>query len=335
MNSPFIIAEIGVNHDGDLEKAKKLILEAKLAGASAVKFQSFSAEKLASTNTPKVGYQKLRDKSENHFQMLKSLELTFNQQEKLYQFSIDNKIEFMSTPYSCDQADFLFNLGVLKFKTASADIVDIPLHRKIASFGKLTYISTGMATPKEISQVTEIYEKQNCPFTLMHTTSEYPCPIDHANMNKLRTLNGGNAEGIGFSDHTYGNIAAVVAVGMGCKVFEKHFTLNRDDPGPDHLASSNPAEFKSYVSDILLAWRGLGLQNLEMSSEEVDMRHVSRKSLHYSKNCFRGQMITLQELSFMRPGNGLNWLTAEKLLPKKLKVDVTSGSLVNLSDFEE
>ena len=111
--------------------------------------------------------------------------------------------------------------------------------------------------------------------------------------------------------------------------------MNRDDPGPDHLASSNPAEFKSYVSDILLAWRGLGLQNLEMSSEEVDMRHVSRKSLHYSKNCFRGQMITLQELSFMRPGNGLNWLTAEKLLPKKLKVDVTSGSLVNLSDFEE
>jgi N,N'-diacetyllegionaminate synthase len=335
MNFPFIIAEIGVNHDGNLEKAKKLILEAKIAGASAVKFQSFSAEKLANTNTPKVGYQKLRDASESHFQMLKSLELSFNQQEKLYQFSIDNNIEFMSTPYSSDQADFLFNLGVLKFKTASADIVDIPLHKKIASFGKPTYISTGMATSEEISQVIKIYEKANCPFILMHTTSEYPCPIDHANMNKLRALNAGKAEGVGFSDHTHGNIAAVVAVGMGCKVFEKHFTLNRDDPGPDHLASSNPAEFKSYVSDILQAWRSLGLQNLGMSSEEVDMRYVSRKSLHYSKNYSRGQTITLQELSFMRPGNGLSWSTAEKLLPRELKVDVISGTQVNLFDFEE
>ena len=333
MNPPFIIAEIGVNHDGNVSKAKKLILEAKACGASAVKFQSFSAENLASINTPKVEYQKKRDSFTSHFEMLKSLELSYEEQENLQKFSLQNAIEFMSTPYSCDQAEFLESLGVEKFKTASADIVDIPLHKKIASFKKLTFISTGMSSIEEIDLVSKIYIQESCPFVLMHATSEYPCPIEFANLRKLENLRNLGSIGLGFSDHTRGSVAAVVAVGMGCSVFEKHFTLHCDDLGPDHSASADPQEFRSYVNEINFAWKSLGSDKAQMSSAESEMSQVSRKSVCYSKDFEKGDTVTLEDLKLIRPGTGVSWWTAEQMLPATLTTSVRANEQLKPSDF--
>jgi N,N'-diacetyllegionaminate synthase len=334
MKLPFIIAEIGVNHDGQLPKAQNLIIQAKLAGASAVKFQSFSAEQLASQDTPKVAYQKNRDLSDSHFQMLKNLELTFDQQRSLFDFCLENQVEFLSTPYSCEQAEFLNELGVEKFKTASADIIDIPLHRKIASFNKLTIISTGMATIEEIRKVVEIYTRLSCPFALLHTTSEYPCPPSHANLKKIGSLKSFGAKEIGFSDHTLGNVAAQVALGLGCTIFEKHFTLNRSDSGPDHFASADPQEFKLYVNAIKEAWRFLGSDSALMSPAEIEMKSISRKSLCYSKAYSRGEIIDYDDLVLMRPGSGLDWWALADSLPMPLAADVKLGEQVKLSHFE-
>jgi N,N'-diacetyllegionaminate synthase len=331
--NPFVIAEIGVNHDGSVKKAIALIDGAIEAGANAVKFQSFSAERLASKSTPKVAYQIQRDLARSHFDMLKSLELTFKQQELLFEYCKQNRIEFLSTPYSLVDAAFLNSLGVEKFKVASADIVDIPLQELISDFGKLTLVSTGMASALEIREVVDIYRGKGTPLVLLHTTSEYPASFRNANLQKLEILKKHNTHGIGYSDHTPNSMCSTMAVSYGCTYFEKHLTINKSDPGPDHSASLDLIEFKEYVSEIQKAFSALGDVNAPRSSMEEDMAKTSRKSLHYSIDLKVGDAIEIGHLTLLRPGYGLPWSRRNELIGRVLKRDVKKLELIDPSDL--
>jgi N,N'-diacetyllegionaminate synthase len=335
MRTPFIAAEIGVNHDGSVEKAKEMIIAAKLCGATAVKFQSFSAKRLASANTPKVKYQRENDSSESHLEMLSRLELSHDEQRNLFKFCQKEGIEFFSTPYSVEDAHFLFELGVRKFKTASADIVDLPLHQFISSCGFLTMVSTGMATDSEILDVVSIYKEANCPLVLMHTTSEYPCPLENVNLARLEYLKRQSTSGLGFSDHTEGYLAAVAAAALGAQYFEKHFTLDKSSVGPDHGASAEPQDFSLYIRNIGNVFKVIGTVNPEMSLNEREMRLVSRKSLVFRKPLQKGCEVSAKDLDSSRPGTGLLWSDFVSIVNKRLIRNVSSGELLKLSDFEE
>ena len=321
-----IIAEIGVNHDGKMDKARELIVGAKVAGADAVKFQSYKAQELASRDTPKVPYQLIGDKSPTHQSMLQRLELSHKNQKELYEFSEITGITFLSTPYSIREAKFLNSLGVPAFKVASADIVDLPLHDYIASTGKVAIVSTGMASQKEISEVVSIYEKSKSELILMHCTSEYPTRIQR--ISELSEYS------IGFSDHTVGNLAAVMSVAMGCKVIEKHITINKEDEGPDHAASLNLNEFAEYCSEIRKSELALGDGSFEPTAQELLMSATSRKSLHLTKKLFKGEILTEEDLALMRPGCGLFWSQRNDIVGKRAKFDLNKLHLVTREDFD-
>jgi N,N'-diacetyllegionaminate synthase len=330
---PFIIAEIGVNHDGRVDKAVALIDVAVAAGADAVKFQSFAAERLASLSTPKVAYQLQRDTNRSHFDMLKSLELSFSNQEYLFNYCNRVGIEFMSTPYSLIDASFLNDLGVQKFKVASADIVDIPLHELISGFGKMTLVSTGMATPHEIDDIAKIYKAKGTSLILLHTTSEYPASYSNANLEKIRYLKSQHPEGIGYSDHTPDSMCSIMAISYGCTYFEKHLTINKSDPGPDHSASLDEAEFAHYVSEIQKASMALGEIGATRSEKEDDMARTSRKSLHFATNLKAGAILQLNDLMLLRPGYGIPWSKHSDIVGKSLLRDVEKFELISSNDL--
>jgi len=330
---PFIIAEIGVNHDGDIEKALRLVDAALASGANAVKFQSFSASRLCSPITPKVDYQLERDTNKSHFEMLRKLELSFIDQSKIKVYCDANGIEFLSTPYGIEDAIFLDSIGVNKIKIASADIIDIPLQEKVASFGKLVIVSTGMASNQEILRARDIYKDFDTPVVMMHTTSEYPADIENANLKKIDFLKSLDLYGVGYSDHMRDSICAVMAVAMGCTYFEKHLTLNHEDTGPDHAASLVPSEFSRYVSDIKSSFTAIGSSHAQKSVKELQMASVSRKSLHYKSAKLKGALIQECDLSLMRPGTGMVWDEKDLILGKKLTRNVSALDLVSVDDF--
>ncbi|MDB9340923.1 N-acetylneuraminate synthase family protein [Nodularia spumigena CS-589/07] len=248
----YLIAEIGVNHNGDVDLAKQMIDAAKKAGADAVKFQTFSADSLVSLETPKVNYQKnTTSPDETHYDMIRRLELDHQAHYELFNYCTEKSIDFLSTPYDVDSAQFLLKLGVKLFKTASADIVDLPLQRYIASTGNPTIVATGMAGLGEIEQVVDLYEEVGNPnLVLLHCVSNYPCSDQSLNLRAMNTLAQAFSLPVGFSDHSEGFLAAVIAVSMGAKVIEKHFTLDKAMSGPDHRASSTPEEFAQLVQNV-------------------------------------------------------------------------------------
>jgi N,N'-diacetyllegionaminate synthase len=332
---PNIIAEAGVNHNGSLDLAKQLCVAALEAGANSIKFQTFTTEDLANKKTPKVDYQKKFDKNATHFEMLKKLELSFDHQILVKNLCDEIGIEFFSTPYGIKDAIFLNQIGVKTFKVASADIVDIPLHEVIASFKKFTIISTGMASQEEIHAVVNIYKKNECPFALLHTTSQYPTPIENANLKRISVLREKFNCEVGFSDHTQGSTAAIVATGLGANIFEKHFTLDSNLDGPDHKASANPKQLKQYIDDIRLADLALGDPGFTRTKDEEGMALTSRKSLHTSKELIKGHIITLEDMKLTRPGSGLYWSQKNLILGRVLDKDLPENSLIQLEDFQD
>ena len=330
----FIIAEIGVNHNGRIETAKELIQSAKISGADAVKFQSFVAHELATSVTPKVPYQENNDSNPSHLSMLENLELTHHQQVELLEYSNMTGIEFISTPYSVQEAIFLNSIGVKKFKVASADIVDIPLHEKIASFGKPSLVSVGMASIDEISEVVEIYKRSDTELSLFHCTSEYPTTPNHTFLHRIEKIRKMTDGYVGFSDHTQGNIAAVMSVALGCRIIEKHITLNKGDIGPDHAASMNISEFKKYCQLIREAYISLGTAAFFQTKDETLMAQTSRKSLHLAREFKIGEEITEEDLILMRPGTGIFWRDRAKIVGKKAKNNLPKNYLISSRDFE-
>ena len=293
----FIIAEAGVNHNGSLGLAIQLVDAAAKAGADAVKFQTFDAASLALPNTRKVAYQlETTPADESHFQMLKQLELSKDDHQRLFEHCAKRKIEFISTPYDINSADFLNKLGVQKFKTASADIVDLPLHSFLSGTGKDVIVATGMATLGEIEEVLGLYANKS-KISLLHCVSNYPCSTESLNLRAMVTLrNAFNVE-VGFSDHSVGSLASTLSVALGGRVIEKHFTLDKSLPGPDHKASCEFAEFAELVGSIRATELALGDPSKRCQPEEAEMASVSRKSIVLNTDVKKGEELTLEHIA--------------------------------------
>tara|TARA_Y200000002_G_scaffold383102_1_gene403220 strand:- start:442 stop:1470 length:1029 start_codon:yes stop_codon:yes gene_type:complete len=333
LDKPYFLAEIGVNHNGSLAKAKKLIESAKKCGASGVKFQTFSAKNLAETSTPKVKYQvETTGNKETHFQMLEKLELSFDEQVQLNKYCKKLKIDFISTPYDIESAKFLNKLKVPFFKTASADLVDVELHEYIASKNAPVVISVGMATYNEIQKTLNIYKGKNKNIILLHCVSNYPCSDISLNLNVIKTLKNKYKFPVGFSDHSKGSEAAIAATALGAFFFEKHITLNKKDKGPDHKASSSIKEFKDLVRSVKRAHTMMGIAVKKVQIEEMEMLAVSRKSIRYDIDLNKGTILNKNNLIFKRPGDGINPQRVKMILGKKLKRSVKAGQKVRLSD---
>ncbi len=332
-----IIAEIGVNHNGDINLAKKLIDSAIKSGADVVKFQTYKTEKLVTKKTPKVKYQyNTTSPEETHFDMLKKLELNYDDHIKLKKYCDDKYIKFISTPYDIDSANFLFDINVDFFKTASADLVDLPLHNWIAQTGKPSIISVGMSTNKEIKDTLDIYKKnENNDIVLLHCVSNYPCSFESLNLNVMDALKINFKVPVGYSDHSIGNDAAILSIGKGACVLEKHFTLDKNLPGPDHLASSTPKEFSDLVDSIRRAEIILGSSVKKIQKEEIEMAKISRKSLFLNKSIKLGEILKMEFLELKRPGTGLMSSEALNIIGKKARSDLKSGHQVKMSDFDE
>ena len=330
----YIIAEIGVNHNGDIDLAKKLIHLAKESGADAVKFQTFSAEKLVTKQTRKVAYQKKTSPSnETHFDMIKRLELSFDDHHLLMQYCKNVKIEFLSTPYDLESAKFLNDdLKVNYFKTASADIVDLPLQEYIASTKKPSIVSVGMATIDEIKKVVEIYNKKN--ITLLHCVSNYPCSDESLNLNVIKTLNNIFNVPIGFSDHSTGSEAALAAISLGATIIEKHFTIDKKLDGPDHFASATPQEFLNLSQSVRRVEKMLGNNIKTLQPEEIEMRIVSRKSITLRNNLNAGDIIKSSDLVLKRPGTGLMASELKNLIGKTITRDLEAEYQITYDDIK-
>lgn len=325
-NETYIIAEIGVNHNGDKKLLQDLILAAQTSGADACKFQTFKADKLALKNTPKVKYQmSTTDNNETHWEMLKSLEFS----HEMHLFAIEKcrelNLDFISTPYDPSSVEYLHSLGVRLIKTASADIVDHRIHKKIAQLKLKPIVAVGMATINEIKLVCEIYNAKQLKPILLHCVSNYPCAQESLNLRVLIELQEKLDTLSGFSDHSVGPLGAQISVALGAKVVEKHFTLDKNLPGPDHKASSTPDEFKILVNGIREVEKILGSGEKKIQDEEAQMYTVSRKSIVASNNLSAGTILTESSLEMLRPGGGLCGDDYYKLIGRKLSQNLVKG----------
>jgi len=336
LSQVYLIAEIGVNHNGDMGLAREMVLAAKGAGADAVKFQTFTAAALATRGTPKVSYQEVTtSQDETHYEMLCKLELSKSQHCELVDFCAMVGIDFLSTPYDIDSAKFLNELDVKMFKTASADLVDLPLQHYIASTGKPVIAATGMADLGEIEQVVNIFEAAGNPhLTLLHCVSNYPCSDASLNLRAMNTLAHAFGLSVGYSDHSEGFLAAVTSVAMGAKVIEKHFTLDKNLPGPDHKASSTPEEFEELVQNVRRVELILGSPRKACQAEERQMAEVSRKSLVLARAMRAGESLTAGDLRLMRPGNGIPASFIPRVEGLRVKTDLNALHQLRWNDLE-
>ncbi|MFD3157508.1 N-acetylneuraminate synthase [Haloimpatiens sp. FM7330] len=306
-SSVYIIAEIGVNHNGNIETAKKLIDKAKEAGVDAVKFQSFTSENEKIRNAPLAEYQKENTNYKDAFEMSKKLELSIEEHIKLKKYCDKKKITFLSTGFDKDNVDLLDNLGVELFKIPSGEINNFPLIKHIALKNKPIIVSTGMANLAEIDEcITYIRNYNNKKLTILHCVSLYPCNFDKLNLKFLATLNRIYDDCIiGFSDHSIGEEASIASIALGARVIEKHITLDKTMEGPDHKASMDCEELKHFVASIRNIEKALGSNLKKISEEEMRVREVSRKSIVVEKNIKEGERFTIENLSIKKPGNGI------------------------------
>lgn len=335
-NSPYFIAEIGVNHNGNIKLAKAMILAAKSSKASAVKFQTFRADNLVTPKTPKVSYQKkYTPRNQSHYDMIRSLELTDKMHYEIYNFCQKHKIDFISTPYGINEAKFLNRLGCKVFKTASADLVDLEMHDYLARKKKIVLISVGMSTMNEIQECVKIYKKyKNNKFILLHCVSNYPCSYESLNLNVIKKLKSVFGCEIGFSDHSIGPNAAILSYALGCKVIEKHFTTNKKLKGPDQAASVLPNDFLRMVQEVHNSKLILGNDKKKCQKEEKLMSLVSRKSLTLVKDLNKNTILKKKHLQLKRPGTGLYYNKLKFILGKKLKYNLQKNYQPKLKDFK-
>ena len=329
----FIIAEAGVNHNGDIKLAKKLIDVAKEAGADAVKFQTFHAEEIVTLKSKKAIYQN-RAKEKTQYEMLKALELSFDEFRELKRYCDNKDIEFISTPYDIKSVEFLNEIGVNRFKVASADIINKPLIEAIAKTEKQIILSTGMATLGEIERtISLIKDFGNKDIILLHCTTSYPTPYDQVNMNVLDTLKKAFGLPVGYSDHTLGIEIPIMAVSLGAKVIEKHFTLDRMMEGPDHFASLEPDELKKMVGAIRNVEKAFGSERKEITTEEEKNVFFMRRSIHAAVDMKQGEIIKKNNIEIIRPFEGIEPWFLEIILGKKIKTNVKKDEPIKWEDL--
>ena len=332
-NRTFIIAEAGVNHNGDIKLAKKLIDIAKDAGADAVKFQTFKAEEVVTSQGKKAIYQH-RAKEKTQYEMLKALGLSFDEFRELKKYCDNKDIEFISTPYDIKSVEFLNEIGVNRFKIASADIINKPLIEAIAKTKKQIILSTGMATLGEIERtISLINDFGNTDIILLHCTTSYPTPYEQVNMNVLGMLKKAFGLPVGYSDHTLGIEIPIMAVSLGAKVIEKHFTLDRLMEGPDHFASLEPNELKKMVAAIRNVEKAFGSRRKEITDEEKKNIFFMRRSIHASVDMKQGEIIKEKNTKITRPFNGIEPWFLKIILGKTIKVNVKKDEPIKWEDL--
>lgn len=325
----YVIAEIGVNHNGDLNNAFKLIDIAKDAGANAVKFQSFDPRKTKLENTPFAEYQKNGVRVKSSFEMSMKYKLSSLDHIKLKDYCDNKNITFLSTGFDRENIDLLDKLGMKYFKIGSGEITNFQLLKYIAKKNKPVIMSTGMADLHEIDEAYNyIREYTNKSIYILHCVSLYPTPIQLANLNFLTTLKNIYGDFIGFSDHVLGFEAGIIATALGAKIIEKHITLDKNMSGPDHKASMNPEEFKEYVKLIRNTEVALGNKYKIISEEEIKMREVARRSIATKKCIRKGEIFTEDNICIKKPGNGIAPKYIEVILGREATQDIGTDCLM-------
>jgi len=328
----FIIAEAGVNHNGDINLAKRLIDGAKEAGADAVKFQTFTADELVTRDAAKAGYQH-RAKESKQYEMLQNLELSYDEFRELKKYCGDKGIEFMSTPYDIKSVAFLDGL-VNRFKIASADLINKPLIEAVARTKKQVILSAGMATLAEIERaISLINGLGNGNIILLHCTTSYPAPYDQVNMKVLPTLQSSFGLPVGYSDHTPGITIPIMAVSLGARVIEKHFALDRTMPGPDHFASLEPGELKEMVKAIRDVEFALGSSRKELTDEEKKNFFFMRRSLHAAADIAEGETIKESNIKIVRPFDAIEPWFLDNVLGRRAKAAIKKESPIRWEDL--
>lgn len=333
MSNVKIVAEIGCNHNGDIALAKKLIEEAAKAGADAVKFQTFVAEELVSTYAPKADYQKIDNANESQLDMIRKLELTRDEYKEIKVYSESLGIEWFSTGFDMNSIDFLVSLNQRVWKIPSGEITNLPYLKKIRDIScldKWIILSTGMSNLDEIRFAVSVLEKsKNTRFTILHCNTEYPTKDTDMNLRAMEVLKEAFPRWeVGLSDHSEGIIASITAIGMGASFIEKHFTLDRSLPGPDHRASITPDELKGLCDGIHRAEKMLGSKEKVVTDSERKNRKIARKSIVARRNIAKGEELTTENITCKRPGNGISPIHWYEVIGKKANADFHADELI-------
>ncbi len=332
-NKVFIIAEAGVNHNGDINLAKKLIDVAIEANVDAIKFQTFIAKNVISQQAQKAEYQKeTTGLNESQLEMVQKLELSFDDFIELKRYCEQKGIMFLSTPFDMDSVEFLKTLNMGLWKIPSGEITNLPYLQKIGSYDEEVIVSTGMSTMEDINNALEILiaagtQKEN--ISVLHCNTEYPTPFKEVNLNAMLHIKNNFDVVVGYSDHTLGIEVPIAAVALGAKIIEKHFTLDRNMAGPDHLASLESHELKQMVSSIRnieLSISGSGLKELTESEKRNIL--IVRKSLHFNSDLNVGHILTEKDFISMRPGIGISPMRITEFIGKKLKTSVKEKTIL-------
>ena len=330
----FIIAEAGVNHNGSLELARKLIDVAAEAGADAVKFQTFKAEKIISKYAQKAEYQKRStDASESQLDMVRKLEMDEAAHKELLAYSRSRGVQFLSSPFDLESIDLLNDLGLEIFKIPSGEITNLPYLRKIGALKKEVILSTGMADLGEIEDALDVLIKAGTVLeniTVLHCNTEYPTPFEDVNLRAMLTIRAAfPGVQVGYSDHTLGIEVPIAAVAMGATVIEKHFTLNKNMEGPDHKASLEPDELKAMVQAIRNIEKALGNGIKKPSPSELKNKPVARKSIVAAKDIKEGEKFTEENLTAKRPGTGISPMRWDEVIGRKAGRDYNIDELIS------
>ena len=333
MNKTFIIAEAGVNHNGSVEIAKKLIDAAVNSGADAVKFQTFKAENLVCKDMEKADYQKKNTKNdESQFEMIKGLELDENAHYELIKYC-DNNIIFLSTPFDHESIDLLNSLKLPIFKIPSGEITNYPFLKKIAGLKKKVILSTGMSTLEEVRSAVKILLNEGVDktdLTILHATSEYPCPINEVNLLAMKTIGKEFNLKFGYSDHTEGIVVPISAVALGASVIEKHFTLDRNMDGPDHKSSLEPHELTLMIDGIRKIEAALGDGKKNPSPSEIKNINIARKFIVASKFIKSGEQFSHSNIIAKRSGKGISPMKWIEVVGQKAKKDFKEDQIIEL-----
>ena len=339
-NKVIIIAEAGVNHNGSILTAKALIDAAHESGVDYVKFQTFKADKLVSKSAVQAEYQKrnIGESDNSQFNMLKKLELSHENHVELIEYCRQKEINFFSTAFDVEGLEYLDSLGFTMFKVPSGELTNYPYLKKLAEIGKPVILSTGMANMDEIEAAIEVLSSgklSKSEITVLHCNTEYPTPYEDVNLAAMNLIQKQLSVNVGYSDHTLGIEVPIAAVALGAKIIEKHFTLDRSLPGPDHRASLEPSELKAMVSairNIEMAISGDGEK--EPSRSELKNKEVARKSLHLASSLKKGEEIREEHLLPLRPGDGISPMEWETILGKRVIRDLEMHHKLSRKDFE-
>ena len=333
MNKTLIIAEAGVNHNGSIEMAKQLIDTAAIAGVDYVKFQTFKAEKLVTKEAKQAEYQQRNAADDSQYAMLKKLELSQAQHEELVSYCRQKGVRFLSTAFDLESIDYLHSVNLGLWKIPSGEITNYPYLKKIAQYGEPVIMSTGMCSMDDVEQAINVLLKNGLTkeqITLLHCNTEYPTPMPDVNLRAMLQMKEKFGVRVGYSDHTKGIEVPIAAVALGAEVIEKHFTLDRNLPGPDHKASLEPNELKAMVDAIRNIEQALGNGQKQVSKSEEKNMAIARKSIVAAKDIKKGELLTENNLTTKRPGTGISPMCWEEVIGTKAIRDFEEDELIEV-----